>query len=138
MKINAINQDTFRLEGKQVTVEVTNGRMIIQGLSSKGSDFTIDSPGEYEAKGMSVFASDPGPVFQIELEGVVIVYTNHSNLTEEQKEVVERADVLLVNPKAKSVLPEVGLSEIEVVSEYQMKSARDLPEETVVIGGSNA
>lgn len=136
MKITAVAKDQFQIKSEKVDLEIQNGKVIIKGVESK--EFVIDAPGEFEVAQVAVFGLSPGPIYQIELEETTLVYLNsQTKLTNEQKEIVEKADVLLVNSKAKDVLPEVGFSEIAPVSEYQMKSVRDLPEETVVVGVIN-
>ncbi len=133
MEINWLGHSSFKIRGKEVTVVTdpfdqgmvgfkfpkTEAQVVTISHSHAdhnradvvdGDPFVIDSPGEYEIKGVSVFGvgtfhdntsgSERGAntVFVIEIDGVKICHLGDlgHKLTEEQIEEINTVDVLLV------------------------------------------
>lgn len=119
MTIYFYGLNTIRLQDGGVSVlldptEETKGSLRTQNdlilLSSKSEDlkkdssFMIDAPGEYEAKGIFVYAFNPEKeldklAYVVEMEGMKIAHLGHLKVTdfsEKDLERLENADILLI------------------------------------------
>jgi L-ascorbate metabolism protein UlaG (beta-lactamase superfamily) len=82
--------------------------------SISGSPFVVTGPGEYDIKEAFIIGTaaenktlGPTTIFSIELEGIRIAFLgpiNQSQLTDEQKESLEGADIVLVPVGGKDIL----------------------------------
>ena len=71
----SINKGKIKLKDKSASVEVDGGVLITR---PDGTDFTIDSPGEYEAGGVSVIgvAAFATCIYVVEIENLRICVLN--------------------------------------------------------------
>jgi L-ascorbate metabolism protein UlaG (beta-lactamase superfamily) len=132
MTISWYGLSSFKITGKEITIitdpfgsssglsPVRGGADVVISSNPKvdtcnnfasitGNPFIVTGPGEYDIKEVFVIGAQAGEstIYSIEVEGIRIAFLGHFNqkeLTDEQKESLEGADIVLVPVGGKDVL----------------------------------
>ena len=90
MIITYLGEDKFQIKTANSVVILGEDKVDIEG-------FVIDSPGEYERKGVFVEAPFDAPIYKISLEGLVILHPGSSKkISDKQLEELDSIDVFFM------------------------------------------
>lgn len=140
MDITTLGRAGYRLKGKNASVSVENGRVVVD----RDKPFEISAPGEYEVGGVSVVGVDDpnGKIYVVELDGLRTAFLMDvtTKLSEGQVEEIGPVDIAVIpvlNPElATQVDPWVIIcekgSESPPIAKYSVTSDK-LPTETQTV-----
>lgn len=118
-------------KNKIIKIKSKEANLDIEPSQIKIDNFIINSPGEYETKGVFVEAITQG-IYIISLEQMRICYSNKPKLTDKELETINNIDILLAISKKliNQIEPKLVILIKSITDKISIKK-KDLPKEGV-------
>ncbi len=102
MEIIRLSENSFKIKGKLAVVVVD-----FSDKKTTVGDFSVDSPGEYEIAGVTVFGAINFHKIKIDGVDVCCLFADGNKLEQDQLDLIGNVDILLVLKKADEIVTQL-------------------------------